>query len=29
MLKELHVRMKDIPKQDRPRERLINKGATH
>lgn len=29
MLKELHVRMKDIPKQDRPRERLINKGASH
>ncbi|MBU5593601.1 DNA repair protein RadC [Amphibacillus sp. MSJ-3] len=25
----LHVKMKDIPKQDRPRERLIEFGASH
>ncbi|MBM7541784.1 RadC family protein [Amphibacillus cookii] len=26
---ELHLTMKDIPKQDRPRERLIECGASH
>lgn len=26
---KLHVKMKDIPKQDRPRERLIEFGASH